>query len=529
VEHKIWLHPAGSFCRLPPDSDRNFVYDLDPDAVDRAGPPPALVLSPPSPQELEGRGSTKEEAMRSRVVPGLMVAAMLLLLAGGVGLAREPNPNVPSSDAGVNAYPDGSDQWKTDEVDTTDDMGQHTSIAIDQDTGEIWVSYYDAANADLKVSRFWGRNGNCGPGDAWVCQTVDSAGDVGKYNSIAVWQDKLMVAYYDASNRKLKMAMSDDPIHWVWDIVTLDMPLDSSRSVGLYTSAQFSDTGQEFIAYYLDNAIGVDDLKVAYHTYANGNCPGPDVSETWRCDTIFSGEGVGQYPSLQVVGGVNFDVHIAYYNASSDDLWFATTLCGDTCNCGFWDGDMACYPVTGTGADVGKYASLYVDSDNHFHIAYYDATHDTLKYAVQTGGMEGNCGVLGSARCDTIDGMQADYHPLGLSIAEDANRYPVIAYQSIDGDLNWARPIAALGLPAGSGNCGPEDPLFLTWYCEKVDPAGTWVYTRNGDFASIAMRPHGFAIVAFYRLYVDHADGNLVVSRHRPNQVHLPLVVRNQQ
>ena len=467
--------------------------------------------------------------MKGRLVPGLMVALVFSLLAGGSGLAGDHKGSSPPEDAGVTSYPDGSAQWHTEEVDTTDDMGQHTSIAIDQDTGEIWVSYYDVANADLKVALYMRQNGNCGPDDSWRCQTVDSAGDVGRYNSIAVWQDKLMVAYYDAGNKNLKLAMSDDPLHWVWDILTLDTALGDTAGTGLYTSAQYSDTGQEFVAYYFDNPAGVDALKVAYHTYANGNCPGPGVGDTWRCDTIISGEGVGQYPSLEVVGGVGFDVHIAYYNAASGDLWFATTLCGATCNCGFWDGDMACYPITGESVDAGKHASLYVDGDDRFHIAYYDATNDEVKYAVQTGGSDGNCGILGSARCDTIDSMQAGYHPLGLAIAEDANGYPVIAYQSVDGDLNWARPLAALGMPAGGGNCGPEDSLFLTWYCEKVDPAGTWVSTRNGDFAAMAMGPHGFATIAFYRLYVDHADGNLVVARHRPNPVHLPLVSREQQ
>ena len=464
--------------------------------------------------------------MNGRTVPGLLVSVMLLLLAGGSGLAREPDQDVAFSETGAGAIPDTDVRWLIEEADTPGDVGQHTSIAVDQDTGEIWVSYYDVTNADLKVARYWGQNGNCGPGDAWLCQTVDSAGDVGQYSSIAVWQDELMVAYYDASNKNIKLAMSDDPIHWVWDIVTLDTAPDPTPSVGLYTSAQYSDTGQEFIAYYFDNPAGGDALKVAYHTYANGTCPGPDVSETWRCDTIFTGEGVGQYASLVVTDGVNFDVHIAYYNAAAGDLWFATTQCGGTCNCGFWDGDMACYPITGSGVDVGKYASLYVDSDDRFHIAYYDATHDELKYAVQTDGSDGNCGILGSAQCDTIDTMQADYHPLGISIAEDANGYPIIAYQSADGDLNWARPVAALGWPAGSGNCGPETPLS-TWHCETIDPAGTWVNYRNGDFVSLDVSPSGLATIAFYRLYVDHANGNLTVAQQIPSLVFLPLVIRS--
>ena len=466
--------------------------------------------------------------MNGRTVPGLTISVMLLLLAGGASLARAPEPNVASPETGARVSPDAAAGWLIEEADTPGDVGQHTSIAIDQDTGEIWVSYYDVTNADLKVARYWGRNGNCGPGDAWLCQTVDEVGDVGKYSSIAVWQDKLMVSYYDASNRNLKVAISDDPSHWVWDKLTLDTADDDTPSVGLYTSAQFSDAGQEFIAYYFDNPAGGDALKVAYHTQANGNCPGPGVSEKWRCDTIFSGEGVGQYASLVLTGGDNFDVHIAYYNAATRDLWFATTRCPHTCNCGFWDGDMACYPIAGDGVDVGKHASLYVDAANHFHIAYYDATNQELKYAVQTDGSEGNCGVLNSAQCDTIDSMQADYHPLGISIAEDANGYPIIAYQSAGGDLNWARPVAALGWPAGSGNCGPGNP-FSTWYCETIDRSGKWPpYYRNGDFVSLDVSPSGLATVAFYRLYVDHADGNLTAAQQLPYRVFLPLVMKDQ-
>jgi hypothetical protein len=59
-----------------------------------------------------------------------------------------------------------------------------------------------------------------------------------------------------------------------------------------------------------------------------------------------------------------------------------------------------------------------------------------------------------------MDAMMTGYHPLGVSIAEDAASYPIIAYQSASGSLNVARPLAALGLPAGGGNCGPENLFY---------------------------------------------------------------------
>jgi hypothetical protein len=439
-------------------------------------------------------------------------------------LAGEPQLIESSSTNGATASPGANAAWINREIDTPPDKGQHVSVAIDPSTGEIWVSYYDVTNQDLRVALYMGQNGNCGTDDSWRCQTVDSAGDVGKYSSIAIWEDKLMVAYYDASNRNLKLAMSDDPLHWVWDIVTLDTALIESASTGLYTSAQFSDTGQEFVAYYFDNPTNVDALKVAYHTYANGNCPHPEVATTWRCDTITTGEGVGQYASLDVVGGVNFEVNIAYHKGSTSELWFATTQCQGTCNCGFWDGDMACYPITGASVDAGKYASLYMDSANHFHIAYYDATKKVLKYAKQVDS-GGNCGILGSAQCDTIDDMPANYHPLGISIAEDAAGYPIIAYQSAFGSLNVARPLGALGLPAGSGNCGPEKP-FATWHCDTINPR-VWIPdARHADYLSIAVNPGGLATIAYYG-FITAAGGNLMIS-YQYFENFLPLVMKAQ-
>jgi hypothetical protein len=468
---------------------------------------------------------SREEAMKGRYVSGLMLSAMLLLLAGGSGQATGPQPMGPWEAAGASASSSAKAPWVTTEVDTLGDTGQHTSVAIDEETGRIYVSYYDATEKDLRVARYVRGNGNCGPGDTWLCQTVDDGDEVGQYSSIAIWEDTVMVAYYDATNRSLKLATSTDPLHWVWDKVTLDVGLGGIPSTGLYTSAQFSETGQEFLAYYFDNPTDVDALKVAYRTYANGNCPHPDpnVAEAWRCDTIMLGDGVGQHASMVVTGGAQFEVFIAYYKASTGELWYATSLSDG--NCGFWDGDMACYPVTGASADVGRYASLYVDSSNHFHIAYYDATNKKLKYAYQVDDAGGNCGILGSARCVEIDSMPADYHPLGISIAEDANGYPVIAYQSADGSLNVARPLAALGMPAGSGNCGPQDP-FLTWHCATIDRSGIWINYRNADFASITLSSSGLATIAYNGFITSEEGGNLMVARQRYH-VALPVVVNN--
>jgi hypothetical protein len=251
----------------------------------------------------------------------------------------------------------------------------------------------------------------------------------------------------------------------------------------------------------------------------NGNCGYGSAAGKWQCDTIKTGEGVGQYASLALDGSGNR--RIAYYDGANGDLWYATSSSGT--NCGPGGNTWLCYPVDSAN-DVGKYASLYMDNGNDFHIAYYDATTDKLKYAVDVGS-GGNCGILGSAQCDAIDSMPADYHPLGISIAEDNAYYPFIAYQSQYGSLNLARPVPALGLPGGSGNCGPENP-FSTWYCETINPQNPYVPARHGDFVSIALNPSGLATIAYYG-FITAADGNLMVSDQQRLEVYLPLVLNN--
>jgi hypothetical protein len=189
-----------------------------------------------------------------------------------------------------------------------------------------------------------------------------------------------------------------------------------------------------------------------------------------------------------------------------------------------WGGTSACYPIDGSTTDAGRYASLYIDDANHFHIAYYDATNKELKYAYEVSS-GGNCGVLGSAQCVTIGSMPANYHPVGIAIAEDAGGYPMIASQSTYGSLMLARPIAALGIPPGDGNCGPGD-LFQTWYCQTIDRYGRFNPYRNADFASIDVHPSGWAAIA-YNGFITASGGNLRVSRQHFLEAFLPMVVRD--
>jgi hypothetical protein len=457
----------------------------------------------------------------------LVLSLVVLLLTAGSGIARGPQSSGPSGGSALTSVAAANSAWHLDELDTPGYTGQHVSVAYHEDLDIILISYYDATNQRLRLARSDGLGPeDCGPNGVWSCQTLDSGPDVGQYSSIAVnpVTGGIGIAYYDATNGHLKYIVFENPHLLVHQTYTIDKGITGVSWTGLYTSLKYSEDGNPQIAYYFDNPSGVDALMLAYYTVTNGDCGYGPIENTWRCHTIISGEGMGQYPSLVATTAAwGWAWYISFYNRGTGELWYARPVVDPPGNCGIYGNDMACYPVASAG-DVGRYSSLYLDSAGDFHIAYYDATSRKLMYAYERDDATGNCGVLGSAQCDEIDDMHAVYNPAGISIAEDPNGYPVIAYQSADGSLNLARPLAALGWPEGADPCGPEDPL-ATWNCQTIDRSGFWVDYRQADYVSLAIAPSGLATIA-YNEYIYLNDGNLGVAYQRFRTL-LPLMVKD--
>jgi hypothetical protein len=276
--------------------------------------------------------------------------------------------------------------------------------------------------------------------------------------------------------------------------------------------------GKPVIAYHFYNPSGVEALMIAKYVTSGGNCGYGNDYQEWQCDTIQTGEGVGQYTSLTQYLWSQYD--ITYYDGGDGQLWHARQrLSGSGGNCGP-DNSWRCIPIAAVN-DEGQFNSHIMDNDLHIHNAYHDATNDTLKYAVDVGS-GGNCGLLGTSQCDEIDSMSTGSHPMGIGIHIDANGFPFIAYQSEWGSLNIARPTAALGTSGGGGNCGPGNP-FQTWSCMTVNKVGFNI--RHADYVSIDMNSAGLATIAFYG-NIDGSGGDLKVAYQRLN-VYIPLVVKS--
>jgi hypothetical protein len=128
-------------------------------------------------------------------------------------------------------------------ADSTNGVGQYTSIAINPDSGLASISYYNALNGDLKLAR-------CSSYDCSSPSkiTIDSsANNVGQYTSLVYGNDGLaLISYFDATAQQLKVAHCGDPVCSAPSIHTLSIYSDSGR----YSSITIGADGLPVISFY---------------------------------------------------------------------------------------------------------------------------------------------------------------------------------------------------------------------------------------------------------------------------------------
>jgi hypothetical protein len=96
-------------------------------------------------------------------------------------------------------------------IDTTEQISDHTSIAIGQDGFPV-ISYYDYKNRYLKVARC--ADASCTPASV-TKNIIDSAGHAGWYASITIGTDGFpVISYWDMTDQILKVARCGNKYCW---------------------------------------------------------------------------------------------------------------------------------------------------------------------------------------------------------------------------------------------------------------------------------------------------------------------------
>ena len=435
-------------------------------------------------------------------IPSIQIALVLgtLVLTAGASVVEADFPaNVPWSFEAIAGITGG-------------DVGKHTSIAFHPATGKPYISYYDETNGDLRLIYPHDTAGNCGPNNEWYCEAVDTDDDVGQYSSIdyfhddATGENKIGIAYYDATNDALKVAIWSTTPFVGWKISTIDSEglFGDFIWVGRNGSLKFDFLGGGVhVAYSIKhNVSNIRGMVYAHSVSSGGNCGLSAAAGKWQCDPVASASSADMYISLGLTD--------SYYPA----IAFSDRQTGLLNICVEAGGTWPCVIVDHL---AGGPVSLTIDQSNLPHMAYYHPVSGELSYATYVGAL-GNCGLGGvesQYQCDSLDTVGDGQSQVGISIALDLEGYPVIAYEDASDPtgtsvLNVARPIYAHGSVVG--DCGPIVGSNHSWKCTTIDDAtqgGGGGDLYEADFAAVAVGPNGLAAIAYYEYDDFNNEGRL--------------------
>ncbi len=276
-------------------------------------------------------------------------------------------------DAPVTHAPDG---WRAGISEPGDDVGRHASIAVAEDD-TVYVAYWDATNRALKLA--W-RDPDSG---AWTVHTVDEEGDAGRYASIALRGAVPFVAYLVLSPppagesrpvsvlrvARASAARPSGPSDWTMtDVLTLPMPCRAALCPAGTVCTESGDCAAP-----------------------SGSCPATCADEEacidGSCQPVL-GEGFlddvpparATYLDLEPTSG---GLALAYYDRAEGNLHVveeATGTWGEPLLVDGW-----ARGVRSVG-DSGLSVDLFVADDGSWHLAYVDGAEEVLRYAVVQGG-----------------------------------------------------------------------------------------------------------------------------------------------
>ncbi len=273
----------------------------------------------------------------------------------------------------------------------------------------------------------------------WDKETVDSSGSVGFYTSVDVDSSNYPhISYYDSTTDSLNYAYKDAG---GWHISVVDSP-----GVGEYCSLVLDGNDYPHISYY-DSLHDYGDLKYAYMDTGGWHfekVDDPGQPTGWFTSIALDSYG---YPHISCLE--NYDNALEYY---------------------YYDGDAQawmCEAPAVTGGFDKSDTSLDLDVSNYPYISYYDTIAKTLRcvYMDITGW-----------HCETPDGT-FDYIGKYSSLVVDGDEVHISYYDETMGDLKYAY----------RDNGG-------TWHTEFVDSEGT-----VGLYTSLSLDDDKYPHISYYK------------------------------
>lgn len=453
------------------------------------------------------------------VVP--VVLTTIVLLGSGAAVAEVPSgerlqQGVAEGSASVLSLP-----WSLQEI--AGDIGDfsHVAVAVDSHTGDIFIAYYVSGTGDLWLARTVTQDGNCGPGDTWKCQAIHTAGDVGRYCSIAVrsnpgGQAEFIIPYYDATNERLLYFRGQAYDYYITGLVSiLDSGFTASDRTGMYTAVQYDSNGDPWIAYQNETyggSIGTHRMIARWVGDGSGNCGESVDFDDWSCYDLYSNGYSQSFSSTSMTLDDQGRPVVAFYDDHLNYPVLARYLgAGGNCGSGSAWRCFSIAPKPGD-SDIGRHVVPFVVG-NSVSAFYQNSSTGTLERASYVYPASGNCGWSGVTlawewRCDTMSSMDATVASRSLSVASDASGYPIVAFQYGEDPgpalLKVARPVESPEID-DAGNCGPSN----SWYCRTIDGGPN---RTEAESVSLFVDTTGGGFIAYHEWDDYHYEHNLKLA-----------------
>ncbi|MDQ3033613.1 MAG: MYXO-CTERM sorting domain-containing protein [Myxococcota bacterium] len=269
------------------------------------------------------------------------------------------------------------DQWRGGVSAPGDDVGRWTSMA---DSGTaLYIAYYDRTNSALRVA--------IGSPGAWNVQTVDDAGDAGRYPSIVLLEGGVPAIAYmriepaEGGTGRLRSsvrlatassAMPGDATDWtITEVAGADMAC----------RPEFCGTGEA--------CLESGECIVPTSDCAT-DCSGDTQCSMGSCQPALAASHVEDLPPAYGLFAnlvrTSAGLALVWYDRGQGNIWGAELpAIGGAWGAPFLiDGYMRGDPASG---DSGIGASLFVDAAGTWHVAYVDGAEEALRYAAVAAGI----------------------------------------------------------------------------------------------------------------------------------------------
>ena len=195
---------------------------------------------------------------------------------------------------------DASGSWITSDLDSSNYVGAGTSIGIDSNNG-LHIVYYDETANDVKYATCFS---SCSIESSWTYVTIDSANAYSHISLAIDSTDRIHLSIYDNVLRDLKYStcISTCTSAGSWTDVTID----SIGDVGKFNSITIDSNDVIHISYHDEKTYG--DLK--YATCTN-TCTS---TGSWTISSPHSGSfsNSGQYSAIAVDSSGK--IHISHHD-----------------------------------------------------------------------------------------------------------------------------------------------------------------------------------------------------------------------